>query len=159
MSDIAQSASVLRSAATALENNVNFKVLMRINARIGYGMTAQKKAVVKTLTIRDLWNLLALAGAGELDAGNRNCLPKDWDSKIENGISYSVKYSQIKDRIPLNNESWDLLDKDCFGSYDNVKFKDDYLEQTSNGITVKLTPHFKDRKLYFDIDVKGSKGV
>ncbi len=156
LSDTAQSLSVLRSAATALNQNVNFKALVTINSRIGYGMTAQKKAVVKTLTIRDLWNLLALAGAGELDAGNRTCTPNKWSSFIDDDISYSVKYSQIKDRIPLNNESWDLLDKDCFGSYDNVKFKDDYLEQTSNGITVKLTPHFKDRKLYFDIDVKGS---
>jgi hypothetical protein len=156
LSNTAQSLSVLRGAATALENNVNFKALMRINARIGYGMAAQQKQIIKNLTIRDLWNLLALAGAGEITAGNKNCLPKDWDAKIEKELNYTLKYSQVKNRIPLNNESWDLLASDCFGSYDDVKFKDDYLEETSNGITVKLIPHFKDRKLYFDIDVKGS---
>lgn len=158
LSNTAQSLSVLRGAATALENNVNFKALITINSRIGYGMAAQGKSVVKIVTIRDLWNLLALAGAGELDAGNRTCIPDKWDAKITKDLSYKIKFSQLENnsRIPLNNEKWDLLDSNCFGSFDDVKFDDEYLEKTNNGITVKLTPKFDNRKLYFDIDVEGS---
>lgn len=160
MGDSVSKLSAIRSSLADLYNNVEFPALFVINARIGYGPTGIQRSIQKMITVRDLWNL---AGAVDIlegvAGGNKACTPDKWTYGVP--VTESIAAGELKNvskdgtaRIPFE-DGYQLLDKNCFGTGDGIKFDKDSVVKTIGDAKVEIKPIYSDFKIHFDLKLDG----